>query len=210
MIRVVALLMTLFISLPAYAEKWDEGGFLHGGPLIDWKIANGENALASSADYLKWSTAPDKLKQVSDAELKQVATAVMDCMRNAAQIPGSRKDDSDKVMMACLAQAKPSHDWVLTKPLEKENVWAMEEEADSSEQPEFIPTSPLSYATVEMSRDERRAIGRTKLSVRIVLAERNGKKLIEPRSQDKITARRRRLWPPPSITPNSPKRILWG
>ena len=36
MIRVVALLMALFISIPAYAQNWDEGGTLLDETFIGW------------------------------------------------------------------------------------------------------------------------------------------------------------------------------
>ena len=39
MIRVVALLMALFVSIPAYAQNWDEGGTLRDETVIGWAMS---------------------------------------------------------------------------------------------------------------------------------------------------------------------------
>ena len=52
MIRVVALLMALFVSIPAYAQNWDEGGTLRDETVIGWAMSTDANKLASAADYI--------------------------------------------------------------------------------------------------------------------------------------------------------------
>ena len=56
MIRMMALLMALFISVPAFAKNWDEGGTLRDETVIGWAMSTDANMLASSADYIKAST----------------------------------------------------------------------------------------------------------------------------------------------------------
>ena len=45
MIRVVALLMALFVSIPAYAQNWDEGGTLRDETVIGWAMSTDANSL---------------------------------------------------------------------------------------------------------------------------------------------------------------------
>ena len=63
MIRVVALLMALFVSIPAYAQNWDEGGTLRDETVIGWAMSTDANKLASAADYIKASTEAGILAQ---------------------------------------------------------------------------------------------------------------------------------------------------
>ncbi|MCI6541716.1 MAG: hypothetical protein MR460_16435 [Bilophila wadsworthia] len=85
MIRVVALLMALFISIPAYAQKWDEGGTLRDETVIGWAMSTDANMLASSADYIKASTDASTLAALKKGELRRASEDVAACMKEFAE-----------------------------------------------------------------------------------------------------------------------------
>lgn len=174
------VLAVLCLAQAAQAKNWDEGGNLHGGSISGWKICTEENAIASAADYIKGSTDAAQLSKVKNTELKEAAAAVASCVQTLAEpmrFPAS-SEDATPLILRCMEQVKANHPWMLTKPL------ALAEKADAASEPEPVwdvaKAKPLPYAVYDAQKDHRATTGRTKLSLRIILAGKNAKGQIIP------------------------------
>ena len=119
MIRVVALLMALFVSIPAYAQNWDEGGTLRDETVIGWAMSTDANKLASAADYIKASTEAGILATLKKGELKRASEDVAACMKEFAESANKpvTRENSTPYVLACMEKAKKKHPWMQLNPL---------------------------------------------------------------------------------------------
>lgn len=171
----LAAILVFCCAAVAQAGSWDEGGSLHGVSVSAWAMAADENILASLADYIKGSA---DVHAVSAAELKQAAEQAAACMATVTETPGIGMKDADPYVMVCLEQGKAAHPWLLSKPL------ALAEPAAAEPAPAAWDSgraAPQDYVVVKADKDARAATGRTKLVIRIVLAEKSAQGKIAPR-----------------------------
>lgn len=167
---VMALL--LCISVPQ-ARGGELGATLHNATVMDWGMSTDDAALDAAKDYITGSTDPAALGRVGKRDLQQASTAVAACMRafsDAAQPPVTREVATPHIMR-CMTTAKAAHPWMMSKPL----VLAAPAAAAEDNTPEAAwdkqKAAPLPYAAVKADNASRSTTGRSKLIVRIVLAD---------------------------------------
>lgn len=120
---ILGLIVTLAFSVSAHAKNWDKGGKLHEKEMImDWAISTEENILASCADYIKWTTAPQQLKDISADVLKQAASEVAACMAKVIS-PEIGRQNAHPYVLSCIGGLAPQYAWVHTKDYENREIF---------------------------------------------------------------------------------------
>lgn len=171
MIRVVALLMVLFVSIPAYAQNWDEGGTLRDETVIGWAMSTDANKLASSADYIKASTDASTLAALKEGELRRASEEVAACMKQfakAAKKPVTR-ENSTPYVLDCMKKAKEKHPWMQLNPLAS----VQKAPRPSAVKWDVSRATPIPYVIYSSGWDQKKAINRLKLLIRITPAARD-------------------------------------
>ncbi|MFR8055919.1 MAG: hypothetical protein ACLU6O_14875 [Bilophila wadsworthia] len=171
MIRVVALLMALFISIPAYAQNWDEGGTLRDETVIGWAMSTDANKLASAADYIKASTEAGILATLKKGELKRASEDVAACMKQfaeSAKKPVTR-ENSTPYVLACMEKAKEKYPWMQLNTLAS----VQKAPRPSAVKWDVSRATPIPYVVYSSGWDEKKAINRLKLLLRITPATRD-------------------------------------
>ena len=167
---VMALL--LCISVPQ-ARGGELGATLHNATVMDWGMSTDEAALDAAKDYIIGSTDPAALGRVGKRDLQQASTAVAACMRafsDAAQPPVTREDATPHIMH-CMTTAKATHSWMLSKPLAQAAPAAASAAENASTIWDKQKAAPLPYAAVKADNASRSTTGRSRLIVRIILAD---------------------------------------
>ena len=168
MIRVVALLMALFVSIPAYAQNWDEGGTLRDETVIGWAMSTDANKLASAADYIKASTEAGILATLKKGELKRASEDVAACMKEFAESANKpvTRENSTPYVLACMEKAKKKHPWMQLNPLAS----VQEAPQPSGEKWDISRATPVPYVVYSSGWDQKKTINRLKLFIRITPA----------------------------------------
>lgn len=171
MIRVVALLMALFVSIPAYAQNWDEGGTLRDETVIGWAMSTDANKLASAADYIKASTEAGILATLKKGELKRASEDVAACMKEFAESANKpvTRENSTPYVLACMEKAKKKHPWMQLNPLAS----VQEAPQPSGEKWDISRATPVPYVVYSSGWDQKKTINRLKLFIRITPAARD-------------------------------------
>lgn len=82
-------MLVLCLTIPAYAQKWDEGGTLRDEMVIGWAMSTDANKLASAADYIKASTEAEILTTLKKGELRQASETAIAAAKYYAKDTGA-------------------------------------------------------------------------------------------------------------------------
>lgn len=164
-------MLLLCLTIPAYAQKWDEGGTLHDEMVIGWAMSTDANKLASAADYIKASTEAEILTTLKKGELRRASEDVAACMKQfaeSAKKPVTR-ENSTPYVWACMEKAKKNHPWIQLNPLAS----VQKAPRPSTVKWDVSRATPIPYVIYSSGWDQKRAINRLKLLIRITPAARD-------------------------------------
>lgn len=164
-------MLVLCLTIPAYAQKWDEGGTLHDEMVIGWAMSTDANKLASAADYIKASTEAEILTTLKKGELRRASEDVAACMKQfaeSAKKPVTR-ENSTPYVWACMEKAKKNHPWIQLNPLAS----VQKAPRPSTVKWDVSRATPIPYVIYSSGWDQKRAINRLKLLIRITPAARD-------------------------------------